>query len=347
MILTNLKYHPYGLKAKPYGFSILFLTVISSIFLPNSSIAQKLSLKQQLLIEKTMQPILHEESDKHELLMGKGAFVQLGQDTLFNIHGLRYLFKITGDTVIRLDKSIYHGSNFSRYLFEYNGQIFALGGYGQFVTNNNLESFNFDSKEWYLVKTTGQKPDYIKGCVIRVKNQLYLFSNTLSGNSIEDDISDRYFYQLDLPTLTWKRFSNVQSELQNFLAQTILYAKDYTVVLDSRNAILIYLKTLEFIHVPQDKLGIKTSTQNISIDNNTIFFSNDIHHLSSENVPGISLSAFWNTHKAQAQKFILHPTYYQQYPNEIWISILFGIIVLVIAFFIFSNKLIKSKNKRH
>ena len=123
MILAILKHRLYGIKIKSHGFLILLLTIIGSIFLPNISIAQRLSLKQQLLIEKIIQPILREEADKHELLMGKGAFVQLGQDTLLNIHGLRYLFKITGDTVIRLDKSIYHGSNFWRYLFEYNGQI--------------------------------------------------------------------------------------------------------------------------------------------------------------------------------------------------------------------------------
>ena len=107
MILAILKHRPYGIKIKSHGFLILLLTIIGSIFLPNISIAQRLSLKQQLLIEKIIQPILREEADKHELLMGKGAFVQLGQDTLLNIHGLRYLFKITGDTVIRLDKSIY------------------------------------------------------------------------------------------------------------------------------------------------------------------------------------------------------------------------------------------------
>ena len=123
MILPNIKHHPQGLKVKPYGFSMLLLAVISSIFLPNTITAQRLSVKQQLLIEKTMQPILREESDKHELLLGKGAFVQIGQDTLLNIHGLRYLFKITGDTVIRLDKSIFHGSNYWRYLFEYNNNL--------------------------------------------------------------------------------------------------------------------------------------------------------------------------------------------------------------------------------
>lgn len=345
MVLAILKHNPKDRKIRSKGFSILLLTIIGLIFLPNTSIAQRLSLKQQLLIEKTLEPILQEEAGKHELLMGKGAFVQLGQDTLLNIHGLRYLFKITGDTVIRLDKSVYHGSNYYRYLFEYNGQIFTMGGYGQFVTNNNLESFNFDNKEWYLVKTTGQKPSYIKGCVIRVKDQLYLFSNSLSGNSIEENISDSYFYQLDLPSLTWKRFPIVQSELQNFQAEIILYTTDYIVVLDNRNAMLIHPQTLEFIQVTQEELGIKTSYQNISVDNNSLFFSNDIHHPSNENLPGVSMVTFWNNHKSKAKKINLNPTYFQQYPKEIAISILFGIILLVIAVFIFLKNRIKRKKQ--
>ena len=345
MVLAILKHNPKDRKIRSKGFSILLLTIIGLIFLPNTSIAQRLSLKQQLLIEKTLEPILQEEAGKHELLMGKGAFVQLGQDTLLNIHGLRYLFKITGDTVIRLDKSVYHGSNYYRYLFEYNGQIFTMGGYGQFVTNNNLESFNFDNKEWYLVKTTGQKPSYIKGCVIRVKDQLYLFSNSLSGNSIEENISDSYFYQLDLPSLTWKRFPIVQSELQNFQAEIILYTTDYIVVLDNRNAMLIHPQTLEFIQVTQEELGIKTSYQNISVDNNSLFFSNDIHHPSNENLPGVSMVTFWNNHKSKAKKINLNPSYFQQYPKEIAISILLGFVLLVFAIVIFLKNRIKRKKQ--
>jgi len=345
MVLAILKHNPKDRKIRSKGFSILLLTIIGLIFLPNTSIAQRLSLKQQLLIEKTLEPILQEEAGKHELLMGKGAFVQLGQDTLLNIHGLRYLFKITGDTVIRLDKSVYHGSNYYRYLFEYNGQIFTMGGYGQFVTNNNLESFNFDNKEWYLVKTTGQKPSYIKGCVIRVKDQLYLFSNSLSGNNIEENISDPYFYQLDLPSLTWKRFPIVQSELQNFQAEIILYTTDYIVVLDNRNAMLIHPKTLEFIQVTQEELGIKTSYQNISVDNNSLFFSNDIHHPSNENLPGVSMVTFWNNHKSKAKKINLNPTYFQQYPKEMLISILLGFVLLVFAIVIFLKNRIKRKKQ--
>ena len=345
IVLAILKHNPQDRKIRSKGFSILLLTIIGSIFLPNTSNAQRLSLKQQLLIEKTLEPILQEEAGKHELLMGKGAFVQLGQDTLLNIHGLRYLFKITGDTVIRLDKSIYHGSNFWRYLFEYNGQIFTLGGYGQFVTNNNIESFNFDSKEWYLVKTSGQKPSYIKGCVIRVKDQLYLFSNSLSGNSIEENISDPYFYQLDLPSLTWKRFPIVQNELQNFQAEIIHYTTDYILVLDNRNAMLIHPKTLEFIQVTQEELGIKTSYQNISVDNNSLFFSNDIHHPINENLPGINLANFWNDNKFSAKKINLHPSFYQTYPNEIRIATFCILIILTIGFFVFLNKRIKDKRQ--
>ncbi len=345
MPLAKLKYNPSGLKVTPFGFSMLMLTLFCSIFIPNTSIAQRLSLKQELIIEKTMQPTLQDESDKHELLMGKGAFVQLGKDTIFNIHGLRYVFKITGDTAIRLDKSIYHGTSFWRYLYEYNGQIFTMGGYGQFITNNNIESFNFDSREWYLVKTSGEKPKYIKGCVIRAKDQLYLFCNTLSGNSVEANISDPYFYQFDLPSLTWKRFPIVQSELQNFEAEIILYATDYIVVMDNRNAMLISNKTLEFIQVSKEELGIKTSYRNISIHNNSLLFSNDIRHRSNENLPGINLGTFWNEHKFAAKKIILHPSYYQLYPNRIWITTSCGVTILLICFFIVLHKRIKNKKE--
>lgn len=311
----------------------------------NSLLAQRLSLKQQLLIEKTMEPILKAESGKHEFHHGKGAFVVLGKDTLFNAHGLRYLFKITGDTVIRLDKSIFHGSNFWRYLFEYNDQIFLMGGYGQFVTNNNLESFNFDSKEWYLIKTDGDKPNYIKGCVIRQKDQLYLFCNTHSGNNIEEDICDPHFYRLDLPTLHWKKYPIVQPELLNFQCEIVLYTNNYILVLDHRNTLLIETKSLNFIIVPQEEMGIKTSYQNISVDGDMLYFSNDVHHPSFENLPGINLSNFWNSHKSKAKKLNINPNYLERNPKELLIAYFIGVILLVVGLFIVLNNRIKNKKQ--
>lgn len=341
----NLRHIHTRLRALSLRQSILCLLIFHFIFLSNAIIAQRLSLKQQLIVEKTLEPILNAESGKHELHMGKGAFIQIGQDTILSIHGLRYLFKITGDTAIRLDKSIFHGSNFWRYLFEYNGQIFSMGGYGQFVTNNNLESFNFDSKEWYLIKTTGQKPAYIKGCVIRQKEQLYLFCNTLSGNGIEGDVCDPFFYQLDLPSMQWKKYPVIQRELQNFQTQIVLYSTDYIVVLDDRNAMLIQPKSMEFIQVTQEELGIRKSYLNISVDGNSLYFSNDIHHPINENLPGVDLLHFWNTHKSKAVKFNLNPSYLERYPKEIFVGVICGIIALVTGLFFFFRHRIKNKKQ--
>jgi hypothetical protein len=324
-------------------FSVWAGIVLVSIS-SNLVLAQRLSLKQQLLIEKTMEPILKAESGKHELQQGKGSFVVLGKDTLCNIHGLRYLFKITGDTVIRLDKSIFHGSNFWRYLFEYNEQIFIMGGYGQFVTNNNLESFNFDSKEWYLIKTHGEKPSFIKGCVIRQKDQLFLFCNTQSGNSIEEDNCDPNFYRLDLPTLHWKKYPIVQPELLNFKSEIVLYTDNFILVLDHRNTLLIETKSLHYLIVPQDELGVKTSFPNISVDGDILYFSNDIHHPSFENLPGINLQNFWNSHKSKSKKLNINPNYFERNPKELTIAYVIGVVLLVSGLFIAVNRRIKRKS---
>jgi hypothetical protein len=133
--------------------------------------------------------------------------------------------------------------------------------------------------------------------------------------------------------------------LQNFQAEIILYTTDYILVLDNRNAMLIHPKTLEFIQVTQEELGIKTSYQNISVDNNSLFFSNDIHHPSNENLPGVSMVNFWNNHKSTAKKIILNPSYFQQYPKEISIAILVGINLIVIAISIFIKNRIKRKKQ--
>ena len=56
------------------------------------------------------------------------------------------VYHLKNGQAIRKDHSPYHGHNFRRNLIVYKNDIYLLGGYGFFETNNNLEKFSFKTK---------------------------------------------------------------------------------------------------------------------------------------------------------------------------------------------------------
>ncbi len=112
----------------------------------NRCFAQHLNSKQEKIIRQTISAQFGDAFDNEAIKEDQNAFKIIGNDTLFNPEGFHYVFKLIGDSAVRLDHSIWHGANFRRFLFAYDTNLFALGGYGFFTTNNNLEYFNYKTR---------------------------------------------------------------------------------------------------------------------------------------------------------------------------------------------------------
>ena len=116
-----------------FGFfatlSIIFLNLNNMLklncvffFLLSISIsAQTLTKKQETLIKNTIKAQFGEDEAKYQILnTGAKNFQYIDNDTLFNPHGFHYVFKLKGDTLERLDHSIFHGFDNHRFLFSHN-----------------------------------------------------------------------------------------------------------------------------------------------------------------------------------------------------------------------------------
>ena len=125
----------------------------------------------------------------------------INNDTFYNPNGFHYIYHLKNGQAIRKDHSPYHGHNFRRNLIVYKNDIYLLGGYGFFETNNNLEKFSFKTKEWDYVPTTGDKPPFIRGTYLQKEELIYCFGNKKSGNNMESEIYDEHIYKLNMPTL--------------------------------------------------------------------------------------------------------------------------------------------------
>ncbi len=167
--------------------------------------AQKLNTYQDKFVRNVIANQFYEcANNSVKFESGMANFCVINHDTFFNPIGYQYLFHLKSDSIERLDHSMFHGGNFKRFLFTDSQNIYLLGGYGMFVTHNNLEAFDLKSREWYIKATTGPKPPFVAGYTFKSGNYVYTFNNIKCGNDTEPDEFNHDIYRLDLNTFTWE-----------------------------------------------------------------------------------------------------------------------------------------------
>lgn len=295
----------------------LALCLIFALIIAGNAHSQRLTPNQTQTIRNTILRYLGKEANLRVLENGKAAFLPVGKDTLFNIHGLRYVFKLKGDSAIRLDQSVYHGSNFHRYLFQHDGKMMALGGYGMFVTNNNLEAFNTEAHEWYLIRTHGDVPKSIKGAGLRFGHFIYILNNCIDGNNLDDTRADEHFYRLDLRNMSWTQFKEFRPDHLSLIPEDFFYLRDYVIAKGINHSYVYNLKTREFIYGDNDALGIKQfNGYNTNVHDNYL----DAWILDSAQTvikdPQRNIEDLWQENSKLITPLVLEPTLFTQYPSE-------------------------------
>jgi len=226
------------------------------------------------------------------ILLDYNCFVTIKKDTFVVPNGYHYVFKIGKGKIQRLDQSTFHGGNFYRFLFAWKNQIYALGGYGFFNTNNNLEYFNFQLKGWNVFPTYGQKPKHILGVTYKNGNQIISFNNFRSGNQVENDVLDSSLYKLNLSSRVWKKYflnSNACFKGQVF------YAKDYVISIGEINSLVVRKDGLKYVLVKTELFGL-TSRKNeiVEIIGNEVVLQNYDNHKKEPLLVRINLDEIWD-----------------------------------------------------
>lgn len=319
-----------------------YLTLLILLKL-NIVYSQTLSPKQENLINKTLSQSFDSNAVKNTFLnLGANSFCSIGQDTFFIINGYHYLFKLKNDSIIRLDKSVFHGGNFDRFLFTYNNKIHLIGGYGLFNTNNNIEVFNFKTREWGITATKGEKPNFIRGICLKQGNNIFSFFNSKNGNDAEEDILDNNIYKLDLETKVWEKYENIN--LHTPIIFHRIYTQDYTLAVLLNSVIIFKNKTAEFILVPREELRFNMDILfKYDIDKNIIHFENYVSTTLKTN-QSINLDQLWDSHAINKIKFVLNPSWYQNKRTKIFIGILIIILLIFGIYFLIKKFKILNQN---
>ncbi len=303
---------------------ILFLFHIFSI---NYLSAQVLTVDQDSIIRETLKIHLGKFGQEVTLNQGANSFFYLNKDTFFNPVGLHYVFKLHNGKATRIDHSYYHGGNFERYCFTFKNNVHLIGGYGLFTTNNNIETFDFATQEWNFVKSSGSKPNFIRGLIIRDKDNLYSIYNSKSGNNAEPDEYDNTLYKLDLNTFTWSKTKNLNPQKPDL--KNKYYLKNFTVGILDNQVMIVSNDELKYLILGKEDLRLTPEIIDLECSENYIFFPSNNTQIQTKKVLKIDIEQIWNKHSVDAQKLILNPTL-SDYIVFYWIEILVSIVGLVL-----------------
>jgi len=113
------------------------------------------------------------------------------------------LYEFFNGSVNRIDSSYAQRNQYSGAFFNYNNQLYLLGGYGFWKTKSILTKFNFNSGDWEYVKTSGNLPEGINNPVFVLKNNILHLFNFSERPQNQLDVKNPNLYSLNMETLNW------------------------------------------------------------------------------------------------------------------------------------------------
>ena len=309
------------------------IILVILIYLPFGSFSQILTKKQESAIKNTIASQFGEQFAKNiNLNLGSTNFQYLTGDTLFNPNGFNYVFKLTSDTLLRLDQSIFHGADNNRFLFTYNNKLYALGGYGHFTTNNNLKQFNLNNHEWQFVSCQGETPPFILGLAYLDGKYLYSFNNIKGGNNVEKDRIDTNAYRLNIETKQWQRLYNNFLIKYNIERSRIFYTKNYLILLFNLNSIVINVKLNAIITINNEENSLGLANVLKRINGDSLFFEPFIEQKGKEVI--LDLNQIWQSHAKQSKpinwELQLAQEPHNPYKKMLLASIVFSIVLVIL-----------------
>lgn len=312
--------------------------------------AQILTTKQEnqinlLLASKFPETKLNSNSFSN----GAASFQYIGKDIFYNLSGFHYLFKLSGDSLIRMDHSNFHNCDNNRFLFNFNKEIYCLGGYGFFVTNNTLKKFNVESKEWIFVECKGEIPPFISGPAFISGQYLYSFWNVKSGNNVTAETKEQSGYRLNLNTYLWEKigfFYPKTAEINStYVYGSILYTRDYVFIILGLQSLIISPKTNSYLLLNNEANCLSPFSQLVRIDSNNIFY------LFKEKIKQLNLDQYWKNNIKLANKITWEkPNFYSlNQISPIYLVLLSLILVsigFIIMYFFKKQRFNSSKSKQ-
>ena len=168
------------------------------------------------------------------------------------------LYEFFNGSVNRIDSSYAQRNQYSGAFFNYNNQLYLLGGYGFWKTKSILTKFNFNSGDWEYVKTSGNLPEGINNPVFVLKNNILHLFNFSERPQNQLDVKNPNLYSLNMETLNWRKGGLINPhflELKNNSADRFFYINGKTIINKSQSPMIF--------EIDLDNNKIKTYADNL------------------------------------------------------------------------------------
>jgi len=130
--------------------------------------------------------------------------------------GQVYEFDPVNRVLSRVDQTYYRGYNFGALQFVHHDSLFSFGGIGFWHYNNVQTFFDFQTKEWELVKPKGEIPKRIYTTFAGYSKSLSkLFLLEIPDVYVKSIPQPLNFYEFDLKTYEWKKKGSVSVDFLN------------------------------------------------------------------------------------------------------------------------------------
>lgn len=128
--------------------------------------------------------------------------------------GQVYEFDPLNRILSRVDQTYYRGYNFGALQFSHKDSLFSFGGMGFWHYNNVQTFFDFQTKEWEMVKPRGETPKRIyESFAGYSKRNSKLFMLEVPDALVSPTIHPLDFYEYDLKTNVWSKKGSVKADL--------------------------------------------------------------------------------------------------------------------------------------
>ena len=135
----------------------------------------------------------------------------------------------------------------------------------------NVQVFKPNVKEWLFKPTTGDVPDFINGLSFKIGDDVYNMSNFKSGNNTAPDLIDSTIYKLNLKTMVWEQFYQLDYPSKN--TGFALYTKQFSLIIGDFQTIIVKPSEFKYLLIDNNVFGYTPKAQINSISSDNLFFN--------------------------------------------------------------------------
>ena len=262
--------------------------------------------------------------------------LNVGKKTYLVHSGCGPVLEFRNDSIVRVDNSYLHNSQFGSTSFVYNNQIHYFGGYGLFTYKNIITRYDFKSGEWNQEQAYGDVFPEARCCDVfsfRKKDHLYIFGGTANDPKNIREVNDvkPLLWDLDLATMTWKEIGAYNSALISSQYNSI----------QIKNKLYLFNEILLEVDIEQNTVN-KYDYSNHIVPKAMLAKNDTLYGIFENNKRRINFSK--KTIEEIKGKYLGTEPFllpYSGLPIEkygLWVAILVGVLVVLIFFFVKDRK---------